>query len=137
TADQWNGSRVAGRNGPDDLHHGVKFEGSEGWIFVTRGRIEASKPELLADPLPSSATRLYASDNHMANFFECVRTRKPHICDAAIGHRSASICHLGTTSIRLGRKLKWDPVAEQFVGDEEAQKMVARPMRAPWDYSAV
>jgi len=89
--------------------HGIKFEGTEGWIFVTRGRIEASQPELLTTPLPASATRLYASDNHMRNFFDCVRSREAPICDAEIGHRSVSMCHLGVIALRLGRKLQWDP----------------------------
>jgi predicted dehydrogenase len=137
TADQWMGAPVAGRNGPNDLHHGVKFIGSDGWIFVTRGKIEASKPELLTDPLPENAQHLYVINNHMGNFFECVRTRKPPICDVEIGHRAASMCHLGSISIRLGRKLQWDPEKQEFMGNAEAQKMVARPMRAPWSYDAV
>jgi myo-inositol 2-dehydrogenase / D-chiro-inositol 1-dehydrogenase len=117
--------------------HGVKFEGSDGWIWVTRGKIEASSPELLTEPLPSSAQRLYVSNDHMGNFFECVRTRKQPICDVEIGHRSVSVCHIGVISMRLGRKLKWDPAKEQFVGDSEANKYLAREMRKPWTYDAV
>lgn len=122
---------------PDNTPNGVRFEGSEGWIFVDRGKITASRPELLSDPLPSNAVRLYHSDNHMGNFFECIRTRKPPICEAEIGHRSVSVCHLGVLSIRLGRKLKWDPAREKFVGDSEANRWLSRPMRAPWSYRAV
>ena len=122
---------------PGLLHNGVLFEGDGGWIFVTRGRIAASDPALLDEPLPSGATRLYASDNHMGNFFDCVRTRKPTICPTEVGHRSVSVCHLGHISIRLGRKLKWDPTAEQFAGDDEANGMLAREMRKPWGYDAV
>ena len=133
TADTWSGG-VADKNGQ---RHGVKFEGADGWIWVTRGKIEASNPELLTEPLPSSAQRLYVSNDHMGNFFECVRSRKQPICDVEIGHRSASLCHLGVISIRLGRKLKWDPAKEQFVGDREASKFLAREMRKPWTYDAV
>ena len=122
---------------PGLLRNGVLFEGDDGWIFVTRGRIAASDPALLDESLPSGATRLYASDNHMGNFFECVRTRKPTICPTEVGHRSVTVCHLGHISIRLGRKLKWDPKAEQFVGDDEANGMHAREMRKPWGYDAV
>jgi predicted dehydrogenase len=113
--------------------NGVRFEGESGWIFVSRGRIEASDAKLLEEPLPSEATRLYASDNHVGNFIDCVRSRKEPICTAEVGHRSVSVCHLGNISLRLGgRKLLWDPASERFKGDNEANLMLNRPMRAPW-----
>jgi predicted dehydrogenase len=133
TADTWYGA-VAEKEGQ---RHGVRFEGADGWIWVTRGAIQASNPDLLAEPLPGSAERLYASNDHMGNFFECVRSRKQPICDAEIGHRSASLCHLGVIAIRLGRQLKWDPAEEQFIGDKEAQSHVAREMRQPWSYDSI
>ena len=68
-ANAWNGGVVDAKG----QQHGVKFVGADGWIFVTRGKIEASDPELLKKPLPASATRLYASNDHMGNFFDCVR----------------------------------------------------------------
>jgi predicted dehydrogenase len=132
-ANNWSGG-VIDKNGQQ---HGIKFEGSDGWIFVTRGRIEASQPELLSTPLPASATRLYASDNHMRNFFDCVRSREQPICDAEIGHRSVSVCHLGVIALRLGRKLQWYPTKEQFVGDNDANTWLAREMRKPWTYESV
>jgi predicted dehydrogenase len=135
-ADEGNGaSRGTPRTGT--LHNGVLFEGDSGWIWVTRGQISASDEALLSEPLPSGATRLYASDNHMGNFFECVKSRKETICDAEIGHRSVTLCHLGSTSIRLGRKLKWDPQKQQYVGDDEANGYLVREMRKPWGYDAV
>jgi predicted dehydrogenase len=117
--------------------NGVLFEGTGGWIFVTRGKIEASDPELLKAELPAGATRLYASNNHMGNFFECVRSRKLAICEPEIGHRSVSVCHLGVIALRLGRKLHWNPEQERFVDDPEANSFVAREMRQPWSYDAV
>jgi hypothetical protein len=66
-----------------------------------------------------------------------MRTRKPAICEAEIGHRSVSVCHLGVISMRLGRALKWDPEAERFIDDSEANQWLAREMRAPWSYEAV
>ncbi len=117
--------------------NGVRFEGTDGWIFVTRGEIKASKPELLDTPLPCDAVRLYKSDNHMGNFFDCVRSRKDPICKVEIGHRSISIAHLGGISVRLGRALHWDPVKEEFVGDAEANGWLKREMRKPYDYSFV
>jgi predicted dehydrogenase len=122
---------------PGELPHGVKFEGPGGWIFVTRGKIEASKPELIRDPVTEKEGRLYVSDDHMGNFFDCVRTRKPPICDAEVGHRSVSVCHLGVIALRLGRKLRWDPAKEEFVGDREANGYLAREMRKPWTYEVV
>ena len=122
---------------PGERHNGVVFEGTDGWIYVRRGFVEASNPAILKEPLPASAKRLYASNDHMGNFFDCVRSRKDPICSANIGHRSVSVCHLGSISTRLGRKLKWDPEKEQFVGDEEANRMVAREQRRPWTYEAV
>jgi len=132
-ANAWNG-RVVDPNGQQ---HGVKFEGDGGWIFVTRGKIEASNPELLATPLAASATRLPVSDNHMRNFFESVRSRQQPICDAEIGHRSVSVCHLGVIAMRLGRKLQWDPAKEQFPGNADANRWLSREMRKPWTLDAV
>jgi len=117
--------------------NGIQFIGPNGWIFVNRGEIKASKPELLDEALPAGALRLYKSDNHMANFFECVRTRKTPICEAEIGHRSISVAHLGVISVRLGRPLKWNPDQEEFVGDKEANQWLSRPMRKPYDYSFI
>jgi predicted dehydrogenase len=133
TASAWNGAVID----RDRQQHGVKFEGSDGSIFVTRGKIEASDPELLAAPLPLSATRLYVSDNHMRNFFDCVHSREQPICDAEIGHRSVSVCHLGVIALRLGRKLAWDPEREEFPGDPEANQQLNREMRKPWTWDAV
>jgi predicted dehydrogenase len=133
TASAWNGAALDRKGQP----HGVKFHGADGWIFVTRGKLEASDPELLAEPLPSSAERLYVSDNHMQNFFDCVHSREQPICDAEIGHRSVSVCHLGVIALRLGRKLKWDPSKEEFAGDAEANVWLAREMRKPWTWDAV
>jgi hypothetical protein len=73
----------------------------------------------------------------MGNFFDCVQSRKPTICEPEIGHRSASICHLGVIAIRLGRELKWDPDKETFDGDAEANSYLVREMRKPWSYDSV
>ena len=113
--------------------NGVEFEGEHGTIFVSRDTIRASDQKLLDEPLGSNATRLYQSNDHHLNFIECIRNNKVAICDAEIGHRSASVCHLGNISLRLGgRKLEWDPKAEQFRNDTEANSYVTRTMRKPW-----
>jgi predicted dehydrogenase len=122
---------------PGERGNGVVFTGSDGWIFVTRGKIEASDPALLKQELPAGAERLYVSNNHMGNFFDCVKSRKQAICEPEIGHRSVSVCHLGVIAIRLGRKLNWDPAKEQFTDDNEANGYRAREMRKPWSLEAV
>jgi predicted dehydrogenase len=116
--------------------NGVLFVGEGGkWIFVNRGTIVASDPKLIDEPLPADATRLYTTTGHMANFLDGVRTRKPTICTAEVGHRSVTVCHLGAIALRTGKKLKWDPV-KQELDDAEANKMLSRPMRAPWKLEA-
>jgi predicted dehydrogenase len=113
--------------------NGVLFVGEKGdWIFVTRGFITASDKKLLEEKLPGDAHRLYVSNNHMGNFLSCVRNRKPTICPAEVGHRSVTVCHLGVIALRSGKKLTWDPQAQHFVDDAEADKWLSRKMRAPW-----
>ncbi|MGZ4963447.1 MAG: Gfo/Idh/MocA family oxidoreductase [Limisphaerales bacterium] len=120
---------------PENTPNGVTFEGTDGWIFVSRKEIKASNPDFITQPLPANAVRLYHSENHMQNFFDCIRSRKQPICEAEIGHRSVSVCHLGVLSMRLGRKLKWDPKHEKFIDDKDANKWLSREMRKPFDYS--
>lgn len=133
TASEWHG----GVKDPKGQQHGIRFTGSDGWIWVTRGKIEGSRPEIVQEKLPDNAERVYASGDHMGNFFDCVRSRKLTTCPAEVGHRSASMCHLGVISIRLGRKLDWDPAREQFVNDAEAGKFIAREMRKGYDYDMI
>jgi len=118
--------------------NGNRFIGENGWIFVSRGRIDASDPKLLSEPLGADAVKLYNSSNHMTNFIEGVRTRRRPICDVEIGHRSAIVCHLGSIALRLGRPVRWDPKAEQFTGPDadKANAMVAREYRSPWKLEA-
>ena len=119
--------------------NGIRFEGTEGWIWVNRDEIRASDPQLLKTPLPEKAVHLYQSKNHMENFFDCVRSRQLPICDVETGHRSATMCHLGAIAMRTGHKLTWDPDAEKFTGEHaaEANGYVSREMRKPYDYSFI
>ena len=133
TASEWHGG-VKDRNGQQ---HGIKFTGSDGWLWVTRGSIDASDRQIFRERFTDNDPRVYQSDDHMGNFIDCVKTRKTPICPVGVGHRSASISHLGVIAVRLGRKLNWDPAKERFVGDAEANNMVSRPMRKPYDYTMV
>jgi predicted dehydrogenase len=124
---------------PKGQRNGVRFDGQDGWLWVNRGNLKASDPALLTKPLPDNAQRLYGSADHMGNFFDCVRSRKPPICDVEAGHRSASVCHLGAIALRTGLALEWDAAKEQFAGEHapEASRFIAREMRPPYDYSFV
>jgi predicted dehydrogenase len=112
--------------------NGIKFTGEDGWIFVNRGGIEASDPAILEIELGPNDVRLYKSDNHHLNWLDCIATRERCICGVEIGHRSVTVCHLGNIAMRLGRPLEWDPETEKFVGDEAANQLLSKPMRAPW-----
>jgi predicted dehydrogenase len=124
---------------PNGQPNGIRFEGTNGWIWVNRDGISASDPSILSTPLPDDAIRLYESNNHMQNFFDCVRSRKLPICDVETGHRSATMCHLGAISMRTGKKLRWDANMERFTGwhAHKANAYVAREMRKPYDYTFV
>ncbi len=123
---------------------GVRFQCEKGDVFVTRKRVVTDPPELLKElAMDRSDYKIYKHDlkfkpkvgklasieNHMRNFFDCVQTRKTPISDVASQHRSVSTCHLANISMRLGRALKWDPVKEVFIGDNDANQWLAREQR--------
>jgi predicted dehydrogenase len=108
------------------------FEGTEGTILVSRGGISSLPDTILKEPLGEKDKKVYPSNNHHANWLDCVKTGKDTICTAEIGHRSATICHLTNIGYHLGRKLKWDPAKEVFADDEKANKGLSREPRAKW-----
>ena len=81
---------------------------------------------------PENKAKQSRSSDHVRNFSQCVKSRHDPVEPVEVGHRTASLCHLGNIAMRLKRKIHWDPAKEQIVGDDEAAKMLARPMRAPW-----
>jgi predicted dehydrogenase len=111
---------------------GVRFEGTDGYVHVWRGGIHTSPKELQQITWAPNDVQLYRSLSHHQNWLDCIRTRKKPICDVEIGHRSVTVAHIGNIAMRLGRKLRWDPVKEQFVDDPEANRWLSRPYRAPW-----
>jgi hypothetical protein len=129
----------------DEGRNGVMFEGEAGRIFLNRGTVAGVAVDKLAEePLerdqfvlydndnlarPPRAGKLDAIVNHMGNFFDCVRSRQAPLSDVVSQHRSVSVCHLANISMRLGRKLSWDPDAERFVGDAEADGWLSRVQR--------
>ena len=130
-----------GNNCPEEIktydRDGIMFIGDRGRVFVNRGGVYGKPFEELAEnPLPSDAWRVPASDDHMANFFQCVKSREEPVAPVRIEHRTVSVCHLTNLSIRLGRPLAWDPEKEAFVGDEEANTWLSRQQREPYTIRA-
>jgi hypothetical protein len=108
------------------------FEGSDGTVFASRGKLETKPESILKTPIGAKDFHVYPSNNHRKNWLECVRAKKQTICTAEIGHRSATICHLGNIGYWLRRPLKWDPVKERFIDDDEANKLLSHEPRPAW-----
>ena len=115
---------------------GTTFEGKSGKIYVTRDKLESTPADIVETPLADSDVHLYESRDHYGNWLDCIRTRELPICDVAIGHRSATVCHLGNIAIRTQKKVQWDPAKEQVIGDAEIAQMTSRPYRSPWSLPA-
>ena len=135
----------------NELPNGVKFEGTEGWIFVTRGDYRASA----SDPIPTGKNKvlpltasnnkiitsvigeneinLYKSTDQHGNWLESIVSRKQPISPVEIGHRSCSTCLLHHVAMKLKRKIYWDPMNERFINDDEANAMLNRPHRFPYE----
>ncbi len=117
----------------DNSDGGVSIEGTEGWVKVGRARSAFSSPRLQSMPLASTGFRLDGNTGHMDNFLECIQTRETPICPAENGHRTASVAHLATLAFRTGRsEVKWDPATEKLIDAPDAERLLARAYRAPW-----
>jgi predicted dehydrogenase len=117
------------------MGHMIQFIGDKGEVLVSRGDRLDTTPAALKDTPPGpNDVRLYVSDQHEDNWVQCVKTRKPPICPAEIGHRTATICHLSGIAERLKRPIKWNPAKEEILGDPEASRWMDRPRRAPYIY---
>jgi len=113
------------------------FIGDQGKIEIFRGRVTSNPADLVNEPIRDDELHLYESSNHMANWLECILSRKRPIADVEIGHRSSTVCHLGNIARWLGRKLQWDPEKEVFIGDEEANTYVDRERRKGYELPEV
>ena len=108
---------------------GGVFIGDKGKITINRNSVSSDPPEIAKQPIKDSDVRLYKSDNHMQDWFDCMKSRKKPVADVEIGHRSGSVCHLGNIARWVGRKLRWDPEKETFTGDDEANALLDRTRR--------
>ena len=132
-----------------DFPNGIKFIGTNGWIFVSRGNervtgsdpvaklkdataLAASDPKIITSVIGSSEINLPKSTEHHLNWLEAVKSRQQPIAPVEIAHRSCSACLLHHMAMKLERKLYWDPTAERFKNDDEANAMRSRPQRSPY-----
>lgn len=112
----------------------IKFEGTEGWIQVTYpNQIDVSNDDLLSWQPSNSDVSLPFKYSEKRDFLDAVKSRKQPLYDCETGHRVNSLSHLALASAEVGRKIKWDPVREVVIGDDEANAILKpKPMRPPW-----
>jgi predicted dehydrogenase len=121
------------RDHPTRNNQMIQFLGDKGEVLVSRGdRLETTPAALKAQPLGPNDIHLYGSSQHESNWVDCMKSRRPTICTAEIGHRSATICQLSAIAERLSRPLTWNPTREEIVGDLESSRWLDRPRRAPY-----
>jgi len=114
----------------------LRFEGSEGWIGNRgwRAPLEAEPASILTSAIGPDGVRLFTCpQGEQRNFLDCVKSRQECYFPPEIGQRCFTIAHIGNIAMLLGRKLKWDPQAERFANDDEANRMLGRAMRSPWN----
>ena len=114
---------------------GIRFEGTDGWVCSDGWTqpLRASSPEILRSAIGPSEVRLFTCPaGEHRNFLDCVKTRRDPYFPAEIGHRCCTVAHLGNIAMWTGRKLRWDPQAERFIGDDDANRYLSRAMRSPW-----
>ena len=129
--------------------NGIKYIGSDGWIFVSRGSytasasdpvaanksskaLDASDPKILSSVIGPYEIQLYKSDEQHGNWLDCIESKKPPISTVEIGHRACSVCLITHISMKLNRKLNWNPKTEKFINDDEANSMLTRSQRKPF-----
>ena len=128
--------------------NGIRYEGTDGWIFVTRGAYRATP----TDPIPAGSTKaldassedilksvigdneihLYVSDEQHGNWLDCIQSRKQPISPVEIGHRACSVCLVSHIAMKIPGILQWDPKSERFVNNDLANSMLSRPQRYPY-----
>lgn len=113
---------------------GAVFHGEKGVVRINRGVCESEPHELLEDTIRNRPKGV--NESHLKNWLDCIRSRERPVADVEIGHRSATVCHLGNIARRVGRRLRWDPVSEQFPDDRDANSHLDRERRKGWELPA-
>lgn len=121
--------------GAKSKEQGTEFVGEKGSLFVYRGGIVANPPELLKHVEVPPIVNSEANNAHVNDFLDCIKSRKTPAADISIGHRSATVCHLGNIAVRTGKKIQWDPKTETIVGDAEAFSWLTKEYRKPYSLS--
>jgi myo-inositol 2-dehydrogenase/D-chiro-inositol 1-dehydrogenase len=129
--------------------NGIRYEGNEGWIFVSRGSyvasssdpvtqsknakaLDASDPKILTSEIKENEIHLYQSDNQHGNWLDCIQSRKEPISPVEIGHRACTVCLISHIAMKIPGILEWDPKAERFTNNDSANSMLRRPQRFPY-----
>jgi hypothetical protein len=132
-----------------DYPNGIRYEGTDGWIFVSRGNyvasasdpvsransakaLDASDPKILTSTIGPNEIHLYESEEQHGNWLDCIQSRKQPISPVEIGHRACTVCLISHIAMKLPRTLKWNPKTERFLNDDEANSMLSRPQRYPY-----
>jgi hypothetical protein len=132
-----------------EFPNGIKFIGTEGWIFVSRGNetvtdsdpvaklkdntaLAASDPKIITSVIEPNEIHLYESKEHHGNWLDCIRSRQQTIAPVEVAHRACSACLLHHIAMKTKRKLFWDPEKERFHNDDDANAMLSRPQRPPY-----
>ncbi len=130
--------------------NGIRFEGTNGWIFVSRGNetvtasdpvaklkdsqaLAASDPKIITSVIGPDEIHLYDSKDHHGNWLDCIKSRQQPIAPVEVAHRACSACLLHHIAMKLKRKLYWDPMRERFKNDDEANGLLSRPQRVPYN----
>lgn len=121
---------VTVETGAEATMGGAVFYGEKGRVAIARGKCESDPDELAIEALRKRPAGY--NDNHQKNWLECIKSRAKPIADVETGHRSATVCHLCNIARWTGRRLRWDPVKEEFIGDADANKYLDRERRKPW-----
>jgi predicted dehydrogenase len=132
-----------------DFPNGIKFIGTEGWVFVSRGdesvtasdpvaklkdsrALASSDPKIITSVIEPNETHLYVSNDHHGNWLDCIRSRQQPIAPVEVAHRACAACLIHHMAMKLKRKLVWDPQKERFRNDDEANALLSRPQRPPY-----
>jgi myo-inositol 2-dehydrogenase / D-chiro-inositol 1-dehydrogenase len=117
---------------PREAANSVVLLGSEGWIWVSRQGMQTNPASLMQTVFGPNDHRVIMSNDHRRNFLDAVRSGQPPISPIEVAARDEMICQMSDIAVRLKRRLQWDPVKEEFINDEQANRRLSRPMRSPW-----
>ena len=134
--------------------NGIRYEGTDGWIFVSRGNymasasdpvdveksakaLDASDPAILKSDIKENEIHLYESKEQHGNWLDCIQSRKQPISPVEIGHRACSVCLISHIAMKIPGVLQWDPKTEKFINNDLANSMLSRPQRYPYGTDSI